>query len=577
MIEMPRWRDITEAISSNKRTKWFVICGMLILSAVSASWMLSARMLDSHECYVSVTAREMLESGDWVSPTFNGLPRINKTPLCYWLVAGLAKITGKVNEFAARFPSALFAFLSAAAILYFVNQWLSFRIAVLSTGVWVTSLSYIRYSHSARPEMALAFFITLCLMSFYSAFTTRSRGHQVIYMLVFWISFGLANLAKGPAPLAYVLIPIFFYVAISRQWKVLTKLLPVAGPIIFLVIVLPWPLAIAHMVNWNLMTWKHEFIDRLYGGYAKGNFPIYYYFGIMFKYVTPWVAFLPMALFAPFYRAWGKAQPVMRFLWLWFVAVFVFLTINVGKRQHYILPLMPAMAVLISILLEDMAFVRKAYTQRFARNVLKGHIIAIIVCAVGVSIYVAIAEPQFLAFVVSLGIITIAISLAVAILFSRGKPAAACGAIFGGIIIWVMICNAGFLAVLDVERGLRVFAKKVARIVPQSDKLVAYQHVSSKFVQYFGKVVPEIQDKSLLYERYEKGDWVFCTFDCLDELTQDDQLRKVYSSKRAESKAGNIFGSVYYPRKIRMGKGDTGGALFHKSAKVEDDIPKPAG
>jgi molybdopterin-binding protein len=227
-----------------------------------------------------------------------------------------------------------------------------------------------------------------------------------------------------------------------------------------------------------------------------------------------------------------------------------------------------------------MAFVRKAYTPRFARNVLKSHIIAIIVGAVGGSVYLAIARPQFwghvitlivgevvepvyvagtrpqfLTFAISLIVVAIVAALTMAILFSRGKPAAACGVIFAGVIVWVMICGAGFSTVLDVDRPARDFARKVARIVPQSDKLVAYGAISSRFVQYFGKVVPEIQDKSLIYEHYEQGDWVVCTFDYLKELMPDDRLRKVH------------YGRQY-------GKEDTGGALFHKSAAVienEDD------
>jgi hypothetical protein len=85
--------------------------------------------------------------------------------------------------------------------------------------------------------------------------------------------------------------------------------------------------------------------------------------------------------------------------------------------------------------------------------------------------------------------------------------------------------------------------------VPQSDKLVAYGAISSRFVQYFGKVVPEIQDKSLLYEHYEQGNWVVCTFDYLKELMPNDRLREVYHERQ-------------------YGKEDTGGALFHKSAAV---------
>ena len=75
--------------------------------------------MDGHECFVSVAAREMLASGNWVEPMFNGKPRLQKTPLSYWLVASIASVTGKVDEFAARLPSAVFAFLSACTILYF--------------------------------------------------------------------------------------------------------------------------------------------------------------------------------------------------------------------------------------------------------------------------------------------------------------------------------------------------------------------------------------------------------------------------------------------------------------------------
>jgi 4-amino-4-deoxy-L-arabinose transferase-like glycosyltransferase len=254
-----------------KITKGLIVCGVLLLSAVSASWTFSERTLDNHECFVSVTAREMLASGDWVWPTFNGQPRLGKTPLSYWLVAGLAKITGGVDELTARLPSVIFAVLSVVAILYFVNQWLSFRVAVLSASVWATSLGYIRYSRNARPEMALTFFILLCFLSFYSAITAKDRSKQVVYMLVFWVSFALGNLAKGPAPLPLVLIPLFFYIAIFRQWRKLFNWASAAGLIIFLAIVLPWPLAIAHKLNWDMVIWKREFVDRFFGEYARGN------------------------------------------------------------------------------------------------------------------------------------------------------------------------------------------------------------------------------------------------------------------------------------------------------------------
>ena len=199
--------------------------------------------LDDHESYVSVTAREMLGGGSWIEPTLNGQPRLQKTPLSYWLVASIAMVTGKVDEFAARLPSAVFAFLSAGAVLYFVNRWLSLRIALIATAAWATSIGYVHWSHSARPEMGLVFFVTLCLLSFYSAITSEDRRSRVIFMLIFWVSFALGNLAKGPAPVVYVLLPAGLFIAVRREWRVIPKLLPVWGIIICLAVVLPWPLA----------------------------------------------------------------------------------------------------------------------------------------------------------------------------------------------------------------------------------------------------------------------------------------------------------------------------------------------
>ena len=546
---------MTEIQNVNKKGKIFAVCGVLFLSAATAFWMLSDETLDSHECFVSVTAREMLQSGDWILPTCNGKLRINKTPLSYWFVGIAAKVTGKVNEFSARLPSAVFAVLSAAAILYFINRMLNFRTAVISTAVWATSLAYIRSSHNARPDMALTFFVTLCFLSFYAAVNAESRRRQVIYALVFWISFALGNLAKGPAPIPYIIIPLACYIVIFRQWKVLPKLLPVIGPIIFLAVVLPWPLAIAQRVNWDLLVWKREFVDRLFGDYVPGHYPIYFYGLMMFKFVTPWWFFLPMALTAPFYKVWGTKQPAMKFLWLWFVADIVFLTIDGGKRQHYILPLMPAMAVLIGILFEDIAFTRAAYTKNFAKNILKWHIVIAIAGMLVTVIYLPIAKPQLLVPLTLLAIITIAASLFVILLFAKGKPPFACAAIFAGIVVWFMTANFYFSSFFDVNRPSKDFAERVARIVPQSDNLVAYRGISSRFVQYFGKVVPTVGDSNALCEYYDRGDWIIAISPFLEELDRTGcTFRKIYRSKKFSDE----------------GKEDSRGVLFHKSVPVYD-------
>jgi 4-amino-4-deoxy-L-arabinose transferase-like glycosyltransferase len=536
--------------SNAVRVKGLITCGVILLSAVSASSTLSERPLDSHECFVSITAREMLENGNWIMPTCNGGNRLQKTPLSYWLVAGLAKITGRVDEFTARLPSAIFAVLSAVAILYFVNRWLSFRIAVISGGVWATSLGYIRYAHNARPEMALTFFILLCFLSFYSAITEKNRNRQVVYMLVFWVSFALGNLAKGPAPLPLVLIPLFFYVAIFRQWKKLFSWVSVVGLIIFLAVLLPWPLAIAHKLNWDLSLWKREFVDRFFGSHDSVSSSFFYYLPMMFLFIFPWVAFLPMALAAPFFKVWARKRQAMLFLWILFIADFAFLSLwRVGNRQHYILPIMPVMAVLIGVLVEDMVFVQKAYTQKYARDVLQGHIVVVVAGVIAGTVYVAKAYPQLLAGAIILGIVTIVVTVIVAGLFARRKPAFACGAAFIGIVVLVIIAYIAVANPFDYNQPSKQFALIVAKKVPGSENLVAYKSVPTRFVYYFGRRVPEIATASETYRLYNEGYWVVAFGVPLDELLQSEH-----------------FEIVYMQEDVNWDKGEgAGGALLHKS------------
>ena len=541
--------------SNTKITKIFVLCAVLLFSAITGSWTLSERPLNNHECYVAITAREMLESGDWVMPTCNGEPRLEKTPLSYWLVAGLAKITGKVDEFTARLPSAVFGVLSVIAILYFVNQWLFFRIAILSAAVWATSLGYTRYSHNARPEMVLTFFIMLCFLTFYSAVSTKNRKRQVVYMLIFWISCGLANLAKGPAPLPLVLVPLFFYVAVFHRWKQIPKLLPIIGTVVFLAIVLPWPLAIASRMNWDLAVWKREFVDRFFGAYASGHKPFYYYLPKIFQFMLPWAAFVPFALAAPFYRVWNKKQPVMKFLWLWFVVDVAFLTISGGKRQHYIIPAIPAMAVLIAILLEDMVFCRKAYTNKFARNLLFSHLCVLIIGFITLPIVIGQLIPEVLRAAIISSTAGLTGVLIVAGLFQANKSSAACWALFVSIAVLIMLGYTGFINPLNYNQPSRLFTQTVAQKVPHSDKLIAYKSASARFVHYFGRPVPNIQTKSEAYELYRKGSWVVAFGIYLDELLDNGDFEIVYEQEKAE----------------RHGQEVVGGALLHKSSGGSND------
>ncbi len=537
----------------NKKIPLFLVTGLLFLAAISAAWTLGVRPLNNHECFVSVTSREMLQSGDWIMPTFNGQRRLQKTPLSYWLVVLLAKSAGRVDEFTSRLPSAVSAVLSVAAILFFVSRVLSFRTAMVSAAVWVTSLAYIRYAHNARPEMLMTLFIIICFLSFYAALVAPTRKEQVVYMLVFWVSFGVANLAKGPAPIPLVLFPLSVYVLVRKQWRIIPKLLPLAGTLIFLAILLPWVLAVAQRVNWDLVLWKNEYFDRFFGDYASGNKAFYYYLPVMFMFVAPYCAFLPIALAAPFYKVWENKRPFVQFLWICFIAGFAFITISRGKRQHYILPYMAVMAILIGILIEDMVFVRKAFNARFVKDILRAHVIVALIAAVGLPFYIACAYPELLKASVSVAVLLAAVAVIITVLFAKGRTIAGCSAAFTGIVVLVALAYSVLVNPANYNEPSRQFTLAVAEMVPPSDKLVAFRVASARFVHYSGRIVPEIQDVGELENLYQQGCWIAAFGKDVNDLAANNRFEVAYSQAKAE----------------RFRSEDVGASLFHKSSQLQ--------
>jgi 4-amino-4-deoxy-L-arabinose transferase-like glycosyltransferase len=546
---------MTETENTKKSTALLVIA-CLVYATIISFWTLSDGALDNHECLVSVTAREMLETGDWILPTFNGEIRLQKTPLCYWLVASVAKVTGKVDEFSTRLPSACFAVISVMAILYFVSQWLSIEIAALSAAVWVSTLAFVRYSHDGRPEMALCSLVTISMLSFYSAMQTQSKRHRILYMLVFWLSFALAMLAKGPAPFAFVLPPLFFYFLIFRQWKRMKDTLPVIGLILFLLIILPWPVIVAAKVPGGWAFWKREFVDRFMGDYRSGYKPFWYYLPIIFLFAAPFSAFVPYAVAAPFRSIWEKKRPVMWYLWLWFVVQIAVMTVSGGKRQHYILPAFPAFSILAGICLYDMIFELKVFKPKEVKILFVGHIIAVVAASAGLLYRVFVKMRSFIWPAVHVVMMLYIVLELVIFLFLQKRKVTATTILFAGYCAILMTAFIYFFNPLNYNNPSRSFSTAIGKIVPADRELIAYNDVSARTIHYADRSIAEIHDLTDIRSRYEKGVWVIATGGDYEEMMKTGWFEKVFYKQIAE----------------RHGSNDVEGAIFHKRL-----TPTPAG
>lgn len=289
----------------------------------------------------------MLETNNWLTPTYNGNNRYDKPILFYWLVIIAYKIFG-INEFSARLPSALSAILLTIVIFLFVKKNIDERHAIFSLIPWILCPYFIIYSHAAVTDMVLCLFISLSLFSFFISTNDyiNEKKKNNFYIYSFYLFSALATLTKG---LIGILIPFgvsIIYMLLTCGRKCLKNIFNIRGIILFLLICLPWFL-IQIYINGsefiNLFFIKHHF--KRYTGVISGHKgPIYYFIPVLILGLFPWSSYIPSSI----KRIAIEKEKIQIFLLTWFLFIFIFFSFSTTKLPNYILPSIPALCILIS-------------------------------------------------------------------------------------------------------------------------------------------------------------------------------------------------------------------------------------
>ncbi len=313
----------------------------------------SATLFDVDEAVFAEATKEMVQSGDWITPTYNGENRYDKPILFYWLMAASYKVFG-INEFAARLVSAVTGVLLSLSVFLFLRQFHDERKAFYASLSLFLSIFFLIYSHAAVTDMALTLFITLSLFSFYLSLKKDRR-----YIYGFYFFSALAFLTKGLIGVVFPFGIGLIYLFITEGLKAVRKLLVPGAIILFLIVSLPWYVA-------EIMINGQEFIQNFfikhhlmrYTGVISGHRgPIFYYFPVLIAGLFPWIAFLPAGIRNVFretgafrkLRNYGSAMdnPGL-FACIWLAFIFVFFSFSTTKLPNYILPAIPAASILIS-------------------------------------------------------------------------------------------------------------------------------------------------------------------------------------------------------------------------------------
>lgn len=294
--------------------------------------------------------REMITSGNWVSPNLMGIRYFEKPVLCYWLNAASMSVFGQ-NRFANRFPAAAAAGL-AAILCFVIARRNGAQIGLLAAGILLSSILVFVIGVFNVLDGPFSLCITGTMVFFFLAWSETNVRRKIGMLAVCGIFCGLSFLAKGFLALALPVVVIVPFLAWERRWKDYL-VLPWIPAIVALIVALPWSVMIAMQEPdfWNYFFWI-EHVERFTHPLAAQHpEPFWYFAPVIIGGALPWTTLLPAAT-AGLKRVSFK-DPLIRYCICWLVFPFLFFSASSGKLGTYILPCFPPLAVLTAIGLES--------------------------------------------------------------------------------------------------------------------------------------------------------------------------------------------------------------------------------
>ncbi|AFZ31029.1 glycosyl transferase family 39 [Gloeocapsa sp. PCC 7428] len=379
---------------------WVVsILWLLVIGWLAFFWNLgSTGLVDETEPLFAEAARQMTVTGDYITPYFNEETRFDKPPLVYWLMA-IAYSTIGVNEWAVRLPSAISAFvlvcLGFYTLLFFgvgtSDSYTrsssltprSFFCAGLGAALIALNPETIAWARIGVSDMLLTGCMCCALLCFFVGYAQPSKPQvQTRWYLAFYVLVGLAILAKGPVAIVLPGIIIgLFLLYVGKFRDVLREMRIVWGSLLILAIAIPWYILVIGANGWDYINsfFGYHNIERFTGVVNNHSAPWYFYFVVVLLGFAPWSIYLPVAIAQTrfwkrsYWRSTHRSTHLGLFALFWFASIFGFFTIAVTKLPSYVLPLMPAAAILVALVWSDRLNRRVGNIQPTSRFLLWSH------------------------------------------------------------------------------------------------------------------------------------------------------------------------------------------------------------
>jgi 4-amino-4-deoxy-L-arabinose transferase-like glycosyltransferase len=334
---------------------------LLLLFAAAALFFVDlggSSIWDANEAFYAETPREMIERGDYISPTFNYEPRLNKPVLSYWIVAAFYRVFG-VSVAVERFAIGVGALVIVAAAFFLARAAFptsgALRLEPTTAGLWAAlglavAPRLVMFARRIFIDVYVSMFMALTLLFF--ALAERHPERRRVFLTLMYVSVGLGVLTKGPVAALLPGLVFAIYLIVQRELRRTREMMIPAGVVIVLAIVVPWYAALYARDGWTYISafFLGENLDRFTEGVGVNadRGPLFY-LPVIFTDSFPISLFLPAAAAAWFADRRANPDPAFRIrtlLWIWIVAIVGFFSISAAKQDLYVFPIVPAAAAL---------------------------------------------------------------------------------------------------------------------------------------------------------------------------------------------------------------------------------------
>jgi len=325
----------------------FAFCGFFFFWGISGFGLIGA-----DEPRYAQVAREMLARHDWITPTLGGIPWLEKPPLYYWQAMLALRMFG-VSDWAARLPGAMDATILVYAVYWFLRR---FRSGCAFDGALMlaTCAGIVGFARAASTDMPLAAAFGVAMLAWFAWLETGKPW----LIVTFYVALGLGTLAKGPVAPLLAGILILLFAASQRSWKLALKTFSLPGLAAFLIVVAPWYVLVQAR---NPEFFRVFLLEHNLARFGSNMFhhpePFWYYLPVMLLGWVPWVVFMVFALALALRKLRSPGGDSLNtFLLIWIGVFVVFFSISQSKLPGYILPAIPAGALLLANYLRELRF-----------------------------------------------------------------------------------------------------------------------------------------------------------------------------------------------------------------------------